>query len=435
MDLGRTLVIAEGQLGDLLLLVPALRALKAANTTMHLTVLVVRRRPGPPAVADTNPLLPEGGNPLLPEGGHTGTPRVADAGRLSLDSGYAGTVGATKAGPLVHPGSFGGTSSVLKHLPYVDRVLELDRLRLRSLRGLARLRGEWEVIRSLRRERFDAVICTFPEDRFVLWAKASGARRRVGQYAQPLRRLLTDTPHILKEDLGVLRYYLALAAVLGAKTADERTEFAIPDSSRVWAREFIAAHCPGTAPLVIINPGASGEYRIWPPERFSALLSKLRANGVRVILCGGPMDDEVMEAVTTVNRSAVPVARMGPDLTRDGALFAESDLVVTNDSGPRHLAVAVGARSLAVIQRHHHREWGVYPETDSCVTVRTEEECPVCPRGVCQDSRRDGERFGSVCMRMVSVETVYDRVMRMLSVSSSGTPRTSSGGMDQPARA
>jgi ADP-heptose:LPS heptosyltransferase len=344
-------------------------------------------------------------------------------------------VGVSETGPLLCQGGDAGPASVLKSLPFVDRVLELDRARLRALKGPARVRGEWEIIRALRRERFDAVICTFPEDRFVLWARASGARRRVGQYAQPLRRLLTDTPHILKEDRGVIRYYLALAAALGATAEDERTEFAIPAAARAWAREWIAEHCPGTGPLVTINPGASGEYRIWPPERFSALLAKLQANGVRVILCGGPMDVEVMEAVTAACPSAVPVARMGSDLSRDGALFAGSDLVVTNDSGPRHLAIAAGARSLAIIQRHHHRAWGVYAESDSCTAVKAEEECPVCPRGECHDTRREGERFGSVCVRMVSVEMVYDRVMRMLSVSSSGTPRTSFDGTGPPVQA
>lgn len=391
MSLRRTLVIAEGQLGDLLLLVPALRALKVSNATMHLTVLVVQRR------------LPAAGGSLT--------------------------------GPLLREGENASTASVLKQLPYVDNVFELDRARLRALRGPARLRGEWEVIRTLRRGRFDAVICTFPEDRFVLWALASGARRRVGQYAQPLHRLLTDTPHILKEEQGVLRYYLALVAALGAEAGEERTEFGVPASARVWAREFIATRCPGSTPLVTIHPGASGDYKIWPPERFSTLVAMLRAKGVRVILCGGEMDGDVVAGITKVHPSEIPVAHTGTDLMRLGALFGESDLCVTNDSGPRHLAIAVGAPSLAVFRRHHDRAWGVYAESDSCVTVRAEEECPVCPRGVCEDRRRDGERFGCVCVRMVSVDAVYDRVIRMLSVSSSGTPRRSSDGTDQSAKA
>lgn len=390
MSLRRTLVIAEGQLGDLLLLVPALRALKASNATMQLTVLVVQRRLRTAGVADTGP--------LLREGGHV------------------------------------GTASVLKHLPYVDHVLELDRSRMRALRGSARVRGEWEVIRTLRRERFDAVICTFPEDRFVLWARASGARRRVGQYAQPLRGLLTDTPHIQKEEMGVLRYYLSLAAVLGAKGGEERTEFLVPASARVWARQFIATRCPGSTPLVTIHPGAGGDYRIWPPERFSTLVTMLRAKGVRVILCGVDMDSEVINRITTAHPSEIPVAQTGTDLTRMGALFSESDLCVTNDSGPRHMAMAVGAPSLAVFRRHNDRAWGVYAESDSCARVWAEEECPACPRGKCLDRLPDGERFGCVCVRMVSVEAVCDRVLRMLSVSSSGTHRRSFDGTDQPAK-
>lgn len=120
----RICVIAEGQLGDLLILTPALRSLKETFPAASLTVLVIQRRSYDQAKPDAPGVLFE--NPP------------------------------------------GGTSAVLRSDPHVDRVAEVDREALRALRGFRRLKAEISVVRWLRKGKFDTVVCTFSQDRFYI---------------------------------------------------------------------------------------------------------------------------------------------------------------------------------------------------------------------------------------------------------------------------
>ena len=121
------LVLAEGQLGDLLLLTPALRAIRTGFPEAQVSVLILQRR------------------------GMT---------QKKLDSSEP-----------VRPADPAGTACVLTSSSAVDQVYEVDRSALRMLKGIHRLRGETGVARWLRSRRFDAVLCTFPEDRFAIYFK------------------------------------------------------------------------------------------------------------------------------------------------------------------------------------------------------------------------------------------------------------------------
>ena len=367
------LVFAEGQLGDLLLLTPALRAIKSGNPRSRLTVLIFQRRGSSPGhFSETAPVVP--------------------------------------ADPA-------GTGSVLLALPSVDRVMEVYRHRLKMLRGTRRLRAEWDILRWLRGERFDAVMCTFPEDRFAVLAFLSGAAIRVGQRRQGLWWLLNRAPDIRKSDGGVLKYYCALARRLGGGEGGEATAYALGQEERAWAQKVIAEKAPGARAVVAIHPGASGDYKIWPPERFASLADRLVDQGIAVLLCSGEGDADVVHEVVSHSRHAPAVIDTSGQLRRLGALFAGCALVITNDSGPRHLAIAVGAKTLALFRRHHDREWSVYPETPACRILRGEGACPACPHDVCADIVPSGSVFGSYCIRQISVESVAAAAEAMVSAS------------------
>ncbi len=367
------LVLAEGQLGDLLLLTPALRALKSAFSESRTTVLILQRRGG-----------------------------------KSSDAGDPGPV--RKADPR-------GTAGVLTSNAAVDRVFELHRGSLRALKGVHRVRAESGVIRWVRSQKFDTAICTFPEDRFAVLAYLSGAKLRVGQRRQNLRWLLNLAPDIAKSDRGVLEYYCDLARALGAEVVSTATEFAVSPESMDWAKECIAEQCGDNAAPVVIHPGASGDYKIWPPERFAALVDRLQELHIPVLLCGGHADGDILQQVRSHMRHAVPLVATEGNLQRLAGVFSRSTLVVSNDSGPRHLAVAAGARTLALFRRFHDREWNVYPESDRCRILRGGENCPSCPAGVCADRIPEGERYGAHCIRMITTDHVVAAVLSMLTAS------------------
>ncbi len=372
----RILFIAEGQLGDLLLLTPALRAVRTSFPSAHISLLLVERRGAFVSSAIlSGPVQPDDDSPVGRSGG-------------------------------------------------VDSVLVLRRHVLRSRHGAARLRAEWEVVKAVRRGAFDTVVCTFPEDRFALYALASGASIRVGQREQGLSWLLSVRPEIRKEQRGVREYYCDLVRAIGARVASVETSYAVPTEARRWAAGILArARVRTTDRLVLIHPGATGDYKIWPPDRFAALADGLgRLKGVRPVLAHGPMDRRVVDAICGAARRRIPVIDSGGKLSRLAALMERSRLCITNDSGPRHLAVAVGVPSLALFRQHHDREWKVYAESPRCVTLAGGERCASCPEGVCYDRIPPGELFGSECLRQVSVEAVVTRATAMLGLSRNVRP-------------
>ncbi len=362
MSFRKILFLAEGQLGDLLLLTPALRAVKESFPSSSVSVLVVERR-----------------NP--------------DKSKTKWFSDLTATAAERAISPL-------STNT------NVDELLVINRQTLRSLKGLARVKAELDIVRFLRRQKFDTVICTFPEDRFAEWAFASGARMRVGQRKQNLHWLLTHTPAIEKAEKGVLEYYCDLVRAIGAQVQSMHTEYNIPPSSVGWADNFLKANNISTSQkLVAVHPGATGNYKIWPPERYAALMEfLLSVPETKVLLLVRDFDLPIISAIKRNLRSAVIEIETGDNVGNLAAILRRCVLCISNDSGPRHLAIAVGTRSLAFFRQHHDREWGVYEENDRVMTLKSSQPCPVCPPGICMDKIPPDEMFSSYCMRIVGVD-------------------------------
>jgi ADP-heptose:LPS heptosyltransferase len=368
----RILVLAEGQLGDLLLLTPALRALKESFPQALLAVCVVQRR-------------------SYASGGNTIPPLLA-------------------ANPAA------GTTEAIA--PFADEIIEVFRPTLRQTHGPHRLGAEWTLLRRIRAGKYDTVVSCFPEDRFAVWAVLSGARRRVGQNHQPLATLYTDRPEVRKEEGGVLQYYCALAAAAGATVRSLATEFVVSDeekeeAGRLLATRGISVH----EKYAVIHPGASGPYRVWPPERFARVAEVLQVDhGIRCLLCGTMHDHGVLEAVRSHLCMKTPEVVLEGSVRTLAAILARASLCLSNDSGPRHLAIAVGTPSVAILPKHNDRAWGIYQEGPGASYVMSSTPCPLCPPGHCLDRHPEGEEFGSACIRMVSVEEVLARIRRVLPV-------------------
>jgi heptosyltransferase-2 len=366
----RILVLAEGQLGDLILLTPALRALRDSLPQSMLSVLVVQRRTYTSADSLPSPL--------------THNPRT-------------------------------GTTEVIA--PFADQVLEVSRPALRAVQGFGRIRGERLIMQQIRAGKYDTVISCFPEDRFAVWAWLSGARVRIGQDDQPLAFLYTVRPQIRKEEEGVLRYYAALVTSAGATVRSLATEFHVADAYRVEADRILAAK--GIAPgemFVAVHPGASGPYRIWPPERFARVVEVVaQRTGVRSVLCGTPHDLSALSAVRSSLHTDVPEIVLEGSVHQLAGILSRAKLCLSNDSGPRHLAIAVGTPSVAILPKHNDKAWGVYEDGRAASSLLASGPCPLCPANRCLDRHPEGEEFGSACMRMVSVEEVLSRVLPLLS--------------------
>lgn len=128
------------------------------------------------------------------------------------------------------------------------------------------------------------------------------------------------------------------------------------------------AGIPRTADTVIVHPGAASTSRRWPADRFSAVASRLAADGRRPVLTGGSAEVQLCRSIADragLGQDAVLAGQL--DLAHLAALVCDADLVVCGDTGVAHLASAYGTPSVVLFGPTPPRLWG--PPADGPHTV------------------------------------------------------------------
>ncbi len=203
--------------------------------------------------------------------------------------------------------------------------------------------GFWNGLRALRREQPDLVICLQNSQRLRWLARFSGARHRIGFAGGKFDNFLTQTV----EKVGPPWIFddLRLVEALGCPPVknDIAGLLRLSDNERAEATRFLeAAGVDKGERLIGVNLGASDERRVWPLEDFARVINALQEQPrARAVLLGGPEDRPRIEALQRLlKREAVQCAgELSPRVT--AAILERCAVLVTNDSGPMHLAIAV----------------------------------------------------------------------------------------------
>lgn len=201
---------------------------------------------------------------------------------------------------------------------------------------------------------------------------------------------------------------LPLAAALGADIGRPRFDFTIPEAARQWAEHVFAAHDFGTkGPVVGLVPGAFAPHRIWPAERFAAAAARLHQDlGARVVVLGGP--GEVDRAEGIVRDSGVPALCTAgkTGFLELAAVLEHCDAVVSGDTGPMHLAVAVGKPVVALFGPANPERTGPYGTQH--IVIQKSVGCgsqPCYAHPSCRDF---------ACMKAIEVDEVVAAVTRLV---------------------
>jgi heptosyltransferase I len=152
---------------------------------------------------------------------------------------------------------------------------------------------------------------------------------------------------------------------LGLKQTQVRWDIPIPDEARAWA----AGQLPGDTPTLLVSPTSSHALRNWYPERYAAVIDHVLARGWRVALVGGPSPGEraMADAVLAACKRQ-PQDLTGKDtLKRLLAMLARAQLLLTPDSGPMHMANAVGTKVLGLHAASNPNRSGPYSDRSWCV--------------------------------------------------------------------
>jgi heptosyltransferase-1 len=304
---------------------------------------------------------------------------------------------------------------ILELVPVIDRRLVVDdRPAAGSGQGSDARRGTslLTAIRELRRSRYDVAIDLQGLIKSAVLARASGAPRVVGfssRYAREraARLFYTDaydpgrgglydpreTRHVVDINLGLL-------SVLGI-TAPAR-EFPIDAVDSEAAR---SANAQAGGPYALLNPGAAWPNKRWPPERFAAIARELRArHGLMSVVLWGP-GEEALAAAVAAGANGAAIVSPKTTIADLVALARGAALMVSGDTGPTHIAAALGTPIVGIYGPTRPVRNGPMSPLD--VTVSRDSLCQ------CHHLRRC--TLDRMCLLDIEVAEVLDAVERRLS--------------------
>ncbi|MDI3342043.1 MAG: glycosyltransferase family 9 protein [Sphaerobacter sp.] len=235
-------------------------------------------------------------------------------------------------------------------------------------------------------------------------ALALGGRVTAGYYvgARPAG-LTVAAPY--PDDCPEVERNLRLARLLGCPDPGPALEFPLHAADRAEAARLLA-RLPSGGPLVGIHPGARPPARRWPPERFAAVADHLVDRlGARVLLTGSPEEVETARRVAAAMRASPLVLAGQTSLGGLAALIARLDLFLSNDTGPAHLAAALGTPSVTLFGPADPVRWAPLDRARHPI-VRVPVACSPCPHWECPIDHR--------CLRRITPEMVAAAATRLL---------------------
>jgi heptosyltransferase-2 len=232
----------------------------------------------------------------------------------------------------------------------------------------------------------------------ALWR--AGIPERWGYATEGRRILLTRAPRVPERVRGrsQVYYYRAMLAGAGLRvSAAPDVSLRCPPDWTESARADRLLGPDGDGDWLGVNPGAFyGTAKRWLPERFAAVADTLAQRGARIALVGGAAERPIGEAIAAQMRAPARVLCGETTLPELVGVLARLRLLVTNDSGPMHLAAALGVPVVAVFGPTDWRE--THPVGEGHHLVREPVHCSPCGLRECPIDHR--------CMRRVTVDRV-----------------------------
>ncbi|HEX6928213.1 MAG TPA: glycosyltransferase family 9 protein [Gammaproteobacteria bacterium] len=242
-----------------------------------------------------------------------------------------------------------------------------------------------------------------------------GARLTAGLRAEGAPPLDIDIPYVLYHN-EVLRY-LEVAAAVGAVPVAVAPEVTVTAADR----QALARELPALGqPYVVLHPGATDIRRRWPLEKMAALADVLAARGVTVCVTGVPAESEAVARV--VDGANANIHDLCGKLSLPGmvALLESAELVVSNDTGPLHLARAVGTPTVGIYWMGNVINAGPVVARAHRYAISWTTHCPACGMDCIENDAhvpRDGCRHAESFVGSVPVDEVVAHAEALLDLS------------------
>jgi heptosyltransferase-2 len=308
--------------------------------------------------------------------------------------------------------------------PYLADVLSgtdwLDEQWFYHPRAADRSERAWAVANRMRREHFDLAILLTNSFRSALMACWAGAKQRMGYVRYGRGPLLTHklysrraSGRIVPEP--VIETYLTFADALGCGYESARLELAVTASEEASADAvFKRLGLRRDGRLILVNSGSAyGAARIWPAEYFGRLARRLseQCDHDVLVMCGPKERGVATDIVKFADSSRVfSMADQPLDLGTAKACIRRGRLMVSTDSGPRHVAAALG-KPVITLYGPTPPVWSENP-TQRAINLSLDLDCIACRKRACPLGHHR-------CMRELTMDMVFAAVTKMLESCSS----------------
>ncbi len=301
LDPQRILVIRFGRLGDVVLLVPALRAMRKHWERAKIDVLVDHR--------------------------YEAVPRMC--------------------------------SAVSEVLP-INRLQMRDGNKLKAFMKILQIA---ETIRK-RKYDLVLDFHSFRETNLLTWHSRARWRLGLKRVHSPYFSFCFNLGPVREDDnLHVSDIFLSLLAPFGICGDPNECLLDLPPFELGKAKEFTQVHqVPDDALMVGLNVGAGSLSRTWPKEKFARLAEKiLKSHDGYIVLFSGPQEDDISQQISKLLRSNRVLQALNFPLPKLAAMISRCSILVSNDTGPMHLGAAVGVPTLglfSIARPEHYRPLG-----------------------------------------------------------------------------
>lgn len=247
-----------------------------------------------------------------------------------------------------------GMNALLRGHPGVDELVNIDP------RGIF---GPWKAGREIAATKPDAIVILPGSFRTALAARLASKCRRIGYARDGRGWLLSDAiaPPDRSHPVSTVNWYQRLIT----DAAPSLPSLVVTDADQHAAREVLCEQPPA---YMLLVPGANRDDKRWPASRFAAVANAANElYGWTTVIAGSPGERSL--TATVARQCAGPVidlAQRGSDLGALKAITAGAELVLSNDTGPRHVAIALGTPVITLFGPTDHR----WTHMDGAVEIR-----------------------------------------------------------------
>ena len=244
-------------------------------------------------------------------------------------------------------------------------------------------------LKTIKSKKFDIAIDLSLDHQYAFFLKILGVPVRVGYNFKKRGRFLTDKIDISGySDKHIVEYYLDLLDLLHVEAPrnNNNLEIFIPQKDAAWADSFLKNNGInlGEKILAIVPGGGAswGEtavYKQWPAQNFADVADRLiEKYAVKAVILGGPDDTDTCDSVSKAMKQKAILACGQTTILQFAAILRNCALVITNDGGPLHVAVAVDAKTVSLFGPVNENVYGPYPYNGRHVVLKQDINCRPC---------------------------------------------------------